>query len=362
MIKFMHFSDTHLGLKMTNRSFGLEYAEERRKSIWDTLKRAIDYAVDNKVDYILIPGDVFEREYFTLGDGNRLKEIFSISEDVQILIAAGNHDYIEKNSIYTQIKWPQNVHIFQSNGIDIIEFKEKNTAIFGYSWDSIEKKDEFNLYKDDFMTDCNNKILLLHTDTDKTSEYLPVDLSKLNEFEIDYTALGHIHKPEIINDRMAYSGCLEPTHFKEVGSRGFILGEIDGEDIKLEFIPFSKREFITKTISINENLGYEDIISKVEDIFTEEDRMRNFYRIKLKGYYQSDIDKKSLFIDITDMFYYIEIQDEMTPDYDLVSLERDFEEGIIGNFIKEMKNKDISNPKVKEALYIGLDALLKGRV
>ena len=37
-----------------------------------------------------------------------------------------------------------------------------------------------------------------------------IDFSKLKQSKFDYIALGHIHKPEVLCDKMAYAGSLEP--------------------------------------------------------------------------------------------------------------------------------------------------------
>ena len=355
MIKFIHFSDTHLGLKMTNRSFGVEYAQERRRQIWNTLKAAIEYTVKNNIDFIFIPGDVYEDEYFTIGDGERLRDIFSINKDTNILIAAGNHDYISKNSIYNQIKWPKNVYIFDENNLERIDFPDKDISIFGMSWDKIEKKEEIYLKEEYFKTDLKYKVLLLHSGLDSDSGYLPVNLDNLKSLNLDYVALGHIHKRQKISDNIYYSGCLEPTHFKETGRKGFIEGVLDG-NLEIKFIPFSKREFSILDININQELTYDDIYNLFCQI---DERDNNFYRINLKGFINNNIDKEMLFKDVKDNFFYLEIIDQTVIDYDLEKLKNDYKGRIIEQYIERMQEKSLTNPVVKDALYIGLEALLK---
>lgn len=355
MIKFIHFSDTHLGLKMTNRSFGVDYAQERRRQIWNTLKAAIEYTVENNIDFIFIPGDVYEDEYFTIGDGERLRDIFCINKDVNILIAAGNHDYISKNSIYSQIKWPNNVYIFDDKKLDKIDFPDKNISIFGMSWDKIEKKEELILREEYFKTDLKYKVLLLHSGLDYDSGYLPINLESLKSFGLDYVALGHIHKRQKLADNIYYSGCLEPTHFKETGRKGFIEGVLD-DDLYIKFIPFARREFSILDITINEDLTYNDIYNLFSEI---SGRDNNFYRINLKGFINNNVDKEMLFKDIKENFFYLEIIDQTVMDYDLEKLKKDYKGRLVEQFIEQMQEKSLTNPIVKDALYIGLEALLK---
>ena len=59
--------------------------------------------------------------------------------------------------------------------------------------------------------------------------------------------------------------------------------------------------------------------------------------------------------------YHIEIINNTIPDYDLDLLEKSNEENIIGQFIKSMKTKNLEDEINKDALYYGLDVLLKDR-
>lgn len=361
MIRFIHTGDIHLGLQFNNVSFNQELAKERRRELWSTFEGMVNHAVKEDLNFLLLAGDIFETEYFTLGDIKRLRDILKEARNVNVVISAGNHDYINDRSLYGRVEWSPNVHIFTGKGIGKKEFAHLNTIVYGYSWDRIEIKDN-SLFDDFISQDTNsNKILLIHGDLAGTSNYLPLDLNLLKSLDMDYIALGHIHKPQIISNKIAYCGCLEPLDFGETGHRGFIQGSISNKVSKIEFIPFSKRIFLNLDLKINENMGYLDIVRAIKEINVGS-KESDFYRVKLKGYIQNDLDLDGLIKDLKENFYYIEIINETIPDYDLEALERDFRENIIGQFINEMKKKGLDNELAKDALYYGLEALLKGRV
>lgn len=360
MIKFVHTGDIHLGLQFNSVSFNRDTAHYRRAELWSTFKRIVDYSQDEDMDFLLIAGDLFESKYFTLGDMMRLRDIFKAAEDVNIVIAAGNHDYLGGNSLYKKVEWSDNVHIFQAGGISKIDFPELDTVIFGYSWDRVEIRNH-QLFDDyDFDDGMKNRILLIHGDIGSNSNYLPLNLDRLKQLDLDYIGLGHIHKPEIFTNKIAYCGSPEPLDFGELGERGFIQGHIQDGETEVEFIPFSKREFLHKTIQINENMSFQDIYELIRNV--DGNKALDYYRIELNGYRQDDIKIGDLQLLVKDDFHYIEIIDNTSPDYDLVALERDYRDSVIGEFIKEMKDKGLDDPLVKKALYYGLDALLKGRV
>lgn len=360
MIKFIHTGDLHLGLQFNNVSFHKEKAMDRRRELWATFHRIVNYSKEREVDFLLIAGDLFEDAYFTLGDIKRVRDILAEAVNINILISAGNHDNLNTKSLYNRIEWSKNVHIFNSNGLDVVAYPELNTTVYGYSWDRVEFKDNSLFEQLPTIDENMSNILLLHGDLSKESNYLPISLNELEALNMDYIALGHIHKPNLITDKIAYCGCPEPLDFGELGERGIIEGTIDNGTTKIEFLPFSMRSFHEVNIVVNENLGYLDIINKFRSL-DKANLLKDFYRIRLTGYIQQDMDLNNLYKDVENNFYHLELFNETAPDYDLIALEESNKDNIIGQFIMTMKDKNLEDELVRDALYFGLEALLKGR-
>ncbi len=359
LIRFVHTADLHLGLKFKNVSFNKEIAMERRRELWSTFKNIVEYAREN-ADFLFIAGDLYEENYFTMADINRVKEIFKGSPDLNIIISAGNHDFRGNKSLYNRIEWPNNVTIFE-NKIDKKEFKEFEAVIYGYSWDRALIND--NNILDDLRDDLDlnkNNILILHGDVAKSSDYLPISISDLESLQMDYIGLGHIHKPDIIRKNIAYSGCPEPLDFGESGERGIIEGLIKEKKTQIKFTPFSKRRFLEMEVVLNESMTYDGILDAINAIGLE-NRENDFYRINLEGLIAKDIKVRDIEEDLKEGFYYLEIIDNTSLEYDLDLLEITNKDNIISQFIKEMKEKGLDNPINKRALNIGLEELLKGR-
>lgn len=361
MIKFIHTGDVHLGLKFNNVSFEREKAIYRRNEIWNTFERIIEHAKEKEVDFLFIAGDLFEESYFTIGDITRVRDNFSSIENVNIIISAGNHDYRGRKSLYDKIQWPNNVTIFGGQAIEKKEFEDLNTTIYGYSWDT-NLIYENNLLQDlgKIVDKSKNNILVLHGDISNNSDYLPLSLQDLNNLNMDYIALGHIHKPQILSSNIAYCGCPEPLDFGEEGERGIIEGTIIDKKVDIKFVPFSKRKFIVTDIELRENMSYLDIINNIKNIPLG-NRENDFYRINLKGYINKNIDIENIKRDLKDSFYHLEIINNTIWDYDLEQLEIENKENIIYHYITTMREKGIDDPVVKRALYLGLEVLLKGR-
>ena len=362
MIKFIHTGDLHLGLQFKNVGFHREKAENRRLELWDTFERIVDKGIEDKVDFLFIAGDLFEEEYFTLGDMKRVRDNLAKAWNINIIITAGNHDTLRENSLYNRVEWPDNITIFSSEGIEKKEFLDKNTTVYGYSWDSGEN--EMDIFKDFSGIDEEKiNILIIHGDVfSKEGPYLPLDKKLLENMGFDYIGLGHIHKPILFSNKMAYCGSPEPLDFGETGVHGIIEGMIQDGKTNIKLLPFSKRTFLEKTLTIDETMGYVEIMDRIRQIDEESQLKRNLYRIILDGIVEKDVDLNvdDMAKDLSGDFYYVELIDNTIIGYDLDSLEEDNKDNIIGYFIREMKDKDLEDKLIRDALYIGLDVLMKG--
>ncbi|GFN34558.1 metallophosphoesterase family protein [Tepidimicrobium xylanilyticum] len=364
MIKFIHTGDLHLGLQFRNVSFDAYKANERRLELWQTFGRIVKKAVEDNVDFLFIAGDLFEEKYFTLADIKKVRDILAKANETQVLIVAGNHDPLHAKSLYNIVEWSENVTLFNSIKLIKKEFPEKNTCVYGYSWEASENRKD--IFKDfNGIDEDKINILIIHGDIfDKESPYLPLNKDYIEQLGFDYIALGHIHKPHIISPKIAYCGSPEPLDFGEIGEHGIIVGSIEKSNTRIDFLPFSKRKFIKKIVRIDETLGYLDILNRIRECDIKEEREDHFYKVKLEGVVDRhvDINVMDLTKELEEDFYYIEVINDTIIDYDLDGLERDNRDNIIGYFIREMRQKNLDDKIVRDALYIGLEALLKGKV
>ena len=106
-----------------------------------------------------------------------------------------------------------------------------------------------------FNFNSNNfNIVVLHGQeanySDKKDKAEIINLKELKNKNIDYLALGHIHKYKLekLDNRgiYCYSGCLEGRGFDECGDKGFVLLEIEENKINTKFIKNSIRNKLRK--------------------------------------------------------------------------------------------------------------------
>ncbi len=363
-IRCIHTGDLHLGMEFKSASFDKKQANTRRLELWETFNRIIDRCKEIKAHILLIAGDLFEDEYCSVADVKRIDAKLREISDTKVVISAGNHDTLGKRSLYKLIKWGDNVHIFGPNCISKVEFNDINVVIWGLSWDKkLERESLFDGVKIEDTSKIN--ILLAHGDAfNKDSEYLPINKNALIESDFQYIALGHIHKHQFISENICYCGSPEPLDFGETGSHGIVEGVISKHGAKMTFKPFAKREFIIKETSVDENMSYNEIIDIIKSVDNKENRMKNLYRTIITGTRDShiNIDVKDLKEYLFSEFYYLDIIDKTTPDYDLDKIYKENSNNIIGLFIEEMKKQGLDNEIVRNALYYGLEVLLSEKV
>ena len=354
-IKFIHTADLHLGSTFNNASFPRGIAKRRREDMWDTFFDIVELAKRERVNFLLISGDLFEDRLITIGQVKRINEAFKSIPEINVVISPGNHDYYWDKSPYKKIEWNCNVTLFETRELTKVSFPQLQTNVYGFAWTTKYIEEPFTFNADE-LDESQKNILLLHGDVyNKSSQYLPIDKDYLARLPFQYMALGHIHKGEEIQNNMRYPGSPEPLNFGEVGSRGVLLGEMDEDFLHVEFIPLAKRKFIVEEVELSPEMNYEEIVHK---LCSFQDK-QNLYRLHLRGFRDCDINIDQLIEEASSKFYYLEVNDSSKPDYDLGKIYLENKDNIIGMFIEEMKKLDLEEQKNKDALYLGLEALLK---
>lgn len=366
-MKFIHIADVHLGATPDSN---MSWAKERQKEIWDSFKNIVNVCNEEKADLLLIAGDLFHKQPLI----REIKEVnyyLSKLETARAVIMAGNHDYIGARSNYLGFKWDKRVHMFLKDSLEAIDFPDINTSIYGFSYftrdinepryDDIQPiqilQDNIGTMngEDELLSNRIN-ILLAHGGDAKN---IPMNRKILQDAEFDYIALGHIHKPEIISERMAYSGSLEPLDKNEIGHRGYIIGEINSErDIYIRFVKSSHREYKKIMIMSDEDMTNGSLVDRINEEIIKEGT-HHIYQIYIEGIRDESIhyDKEAIY----SLGNIIEVIDRSVPDYDFDALYMENADNMIGMFIKyirESKNQDEIN---KKALYYGIEALLGAR-
>ncbi len=220
-MKFAHIADSHLG--------GWRQPELQALNT-ESFKKAIDICIEEKVQFILFTGDLFDNAFppieilkDTFTEFRKLKEA-----GIKAYVIAGSHDYsvsgktfldvLEKAGFCEICKYEEDV---EKNKIILKPIMHQSYYIYGYpgkkSGLEIEDLRRINIiepYSSYF------RILMLHTTVKEAVEGLPIDSISMSELpKADYYALGHIHidfEKELNGKPVIYGGPTFPNNFKEL--------------------------------------------------------------------------------------------------------------------------------------------------
>jgi DNA repair exonuclease SbcCD nuclease subunit len=238
-MKFAHLGDCHLG--------GWRQPELKELN-FKSFQYALEKCLQEKVEFILIAGDLFDSAYppieilrDTFNEFRKLKE-----SGTPVFLIAGSHDYSASGKTFLDVLekagFCKNVSIFEEKNDKIILQPTiyKNAAIYGYpgkkSDMEVDEISKIKLQSSPGMFE----ILMLHTALRDAVGTLPIKAVPTNVLpNVNYIALAHLHINYHKENRV-YSGPIFPNNLSELEELGggsfyiFDNGRVRREEIKLK--------------------------------------------------------------------------------------------------------------------------------
>ena len=315
VLKILHAADFHLDTPF--EGLPEEKALRRRTEQRELLLSLAELARRERVDLILLPGDLLDGEKACYETESMLLRAFG-SVSCPVIIAPGNHDFYTMKSVWARLKFPDNVFVFRSDAIKSLELEELGVRVFGAAYTDRSCRPLLEGFHAERYPGTLN-LLCLHAEVDgRDSRYCPVTSSQLAGSGIDYAAFGHIHMASGLlqagETRYSWPGCPEGRGFDETGDRFVNLIEIDREsgqtELKQRTIARRRYEILQANISENEPLL---AIHALLPESTEND----IYRIILTGETDTAPDTVSLQNSLEGLFFHLQVRDETRPRRDI---------------------------------------------
>ncbi len=241
-MRFIHAADLHIDspLRGLSRYQGTPL-ERLRGATRRALERLVTLAIDEKVDFLLIAGDLYDRDWqdFHTGLFVNAQLVKLKNAGILVFIVQGNHD--AQSHMTRQIPWPENVKVFSSRTAETVHLAALGVAIHGHSFPNREVSEDLVPSYPAAVPGCFN-IGLLHTSLtgmEGHDTYAPTTLATLKSKGYDYWALGHIHARQVVCEvpRVVFPGNLQGRHARETGPKGCELVTADGGAITARFVP-----------------------------------------------------------------------------------------------------------------------------
>ena len=286
-IKILHTSDWHLGKRL--------FKEERIDEHQSFLNWIHDYIINNQIDLLIIAGDIFD----VISPPNNIVKMFyefiyklGLIPNFKTIIISGNHDsaslleapkqFLELHQCYIYTRLDQNFtkmeFIFEKDGISIglkllpyfrnyelINLLKNNPDLDS---DDAAIESLFKSYFSNWSKPVDKKILVAHHvfgDYNLAGSEQAIYLSGLDHFPLswirpyfDYTALGHIHKTQVLSTEppIIYPGSPIPLRFSESNNKNIIEIEIVNNELTFQKIKIPNTK---ELIQIETNEEYLDI-------------------------------------------------------------------------------------------------------
>lgn len=351
-MKFIHTADIHLGAKMDSK-FTKEISLKRREEIRNTFKRMVSYAIDNGVRAIILAGDVFDSDRPTIKDKEFFYTLIENTPQIDFIYLRGNHDV----ATYAEKSLP-NLKTF-NNGWTSYEYGD--TVISGIE---ISSENCSSMYSTLLLPPDKLNIVTLHGQAGDAVGKDRVCLKRLRDKNIDYLALGHVHKPLCakLDDRgeYAYCGCLEGRGFDETGEHGFVLLET-GAKITRKFVPFAERVILERDADISGEKNAYSAYLKVKRLVDPDDK--NIYRINLVGEIDDgvEISSKAVAEYLARDCFFADVKDRTRKKLDFSRFEGDL--SLRGEFVRTVfSDPEISDEQKRRIVLLGLKALEGGEI
>lgn len=297
-VRILHFADAHIDMAnygKRNTSTGLPY---RVEDYLRALDKIIDTAITEKVDLVIFAGDAykdrtpvptFQREW-----GKRIMRLSQAK--IPTILLVGNHDFSPSQGRahtlqeYETLEIPYIRVISHPVLLGPDDLWGVPVQVLGLPWVSkakvlaakkskgLEVEDinetietTIGSVVDDFLGKASKELPIIFTAhaSVQGAQYgkersvmlgkdLVISKSLVCDLRIDYSALGHIHKPQNLNigahPPVIYPGSIERVDFGEIDDQKFfIIAEVDKGKTKVEWRELMGRTFIDRSVNLTED-------------------------------------------------------------------------------------------------------------
>ena len=241
-MRFLHAADVHLDSPCSSRS------ETVRQKLRDAsrlaFRRLVDLALAERVDALLIAGDLFDDERLSFQTERfLLEQIHRLdAEFIPVVYATGNHDPGRAGLRSLELSWPDNVTVARDKTAVRIKIEggsreSGSREVLGVvTAAGHETAAETGDLSTGFPTPEGRvpEIAVLHTQVVDSpgsaahQRYAPSQLEALRGSGHDYWALGHVHKRSVLCEHpgIHYPGSLQGRTHGERGPKGCLLVDV----------------------------------------------------------------------------------------------------------------------------------------
>lgn len=295
-MKFLHIADVHLDSPFLGLSFlPSELFCQIKNAIQLSFEKAVNFAIDNDVDLVLLAGDTFDSIHPTpqskIFFANQIKRL--VDRQIQVVMVLGNHDYSQIDDLLLN-ESPYFKIIGSNEQIEQVDFMTKSQykyRVVGFSY-------QHNHITEDIIAKYPPKstsiytIGLAHAGMKQSSvdqnNYAPFTLNEVKDLNYDYFALGHIHLRQVLSQEpwIVYSGNLQGRHVNEKDAKGFYFCQVDeqSQNTQLQFIDVSPIVWQTVDLILDEPFkSTTKLCAKIQNLLADNNLRPTLFTLNIIG-------------------------------------------------------------------------------
>ena len=370
-MKFLHTGDIHIGAKFEYLG---KKAVQKREQLRDTFRAIIDTAMSQRVDIVLIAGDLFDSNAVLARDFDIVREQLARlgEKHIRTYLISGTHDVLETHAVLLRDDF-----LSQLPYVTLLAGKKATAYIPEFSlavvgWSSTTKKSTTHpLTQMQPHPDARINIAMIHGSVQipgKSAENdIPITIEEIDQSGFSYIALGHWHNMQQIETAHVptyYAGASEPLDFNQMRSGYVLIGDVEKDAlVHITPIKVSTTEFCTLDIDVTgKNM------SELKKEIASQLSSKVCCRITLRGIVRPGamIRTFELEEDLRQACFYLRISDQSSLALSDADLAQFPDITVIGRFIREMQtaiaseSDDHKRALLEKSLQYGI-ALLDGK-
>ena len=291
MVRFLHTSDWHLGISR----YYLEGEAQARfgQARVDVIRRVAALAIEERCDFALVCGDVFDSNHVEREIVIRALEALAETPRITFYLLPGNHDPLDASSVYRSPTFsgrsPANVVVLRDSaplqlaeGVELVaapwHSKDPRCDLIGRACDGLGRANGLRIVAGHGQIDSFS-----HSHHQQERVVLGELERHLQDGLIHYVALGDRHSRTEVGTtgRIWYSGAPEPTDFREIDPGHVLLVSLGADHATVEERTVGQWQFVGHSKSdLSDENDLDDLREVLSDLRPKE---RTVVRLVLGG-------------------------------------------------------------------------------
>ncbi len=269
---FVHAADLHLDAPFRR----VDVADPRVRdacveATFTAFDRIVEICIDRGAAFLVIAGDAYNTAERSFRAQSRFRSAAERLGEagIRVFLAGGNHDPVTAGNFALQM--PDNVHVFSATTVERVDFPsadDPHCALYGRSFG--RSRETANLARE-FKKGATDPFAIgvLHANVGGDQDYepyAPCSLEDLRASGMDYWALGHIHKHEVLTSEppAVYPGSPQGLDPNEAGEHGCVVATVGSSGVTTEFVETAPIAWDRRTVDLSDASSLDDVIAELD--------------------------------------------------------------------------------------------------